>query len=628
MDKGILLIAFGNRGYGFIAYNLAVSIRAHNKTIPIQLLHDDSAIRQLSKLQLDIFDIKVKVEHDFTNPGQTKIELLKYSQFANTLYIDVDSIALKDIEPLIDELIASESDIATMVYDHDKLTDGDNVQKLNWVYGAEMYAFYQLKNRDILPCINTSLIFYRNNTTSHSIIDDILSKFNFPFEHLKLSWGGTMPDEVPFAAALVNKKNVEMPENAMLFGNKALPEGDSELIDSYYFMSIYGGRNTTKMRYTNIYDRLMAEHYDNLGQDYIYKYHLTVGEKHANKSQQMLVKPMVAPEELPALSQSVIPISESILIASNDLIQIYTGPRGEVVQVTSWLNCSIIEYKGKNILCYRMESKPFGTRIKLGMVELDSQYKPIKDTNTLLELHSDLSGYKKGFHVEDPRLFIHDNSLYLSYTDGYQMAQAKIDSDTLQAVESYYIDKPKQNVTEKNWTFFSHDNDLLSVYTINPHTILKMNGAQWNQMHQVDFDTIWKWGEPRGGTSPIRIGNKYYSFFHSAIDIKHRGYKGRQYFMGMYVFSAVAPFEPIAISKEPIISGEYIDDQIPRLSNRIYVVFPNGAIRKRDKWVVSFGYNDHECRLIDITDTFLKENLIPIEYESKNKKEKIQVEIN
>ena len=73
-----------------------------------------------------------------------------------------------------------------------------------------------------------------------------------------------------------------------------------------------------------------------------------------------------------------------------------------------------------------------------------------------------------------------------------------------------------------------------------------------------------------------------------------------------------------------------MNDQIPRLSNKIYVVFPNGAIRKKDKWVVSFGYNDYECRLIDITDEFLKNNLIPISYESESqiKKENIQVAIN
>ena len=628
MDKGILLIAFGKRAYGFLAYNLAVSIRHHNKTIPIQLVHDESAISQLTKQQLEIFDIKSLVKADLKNPGQTKIELLKYSQFGNTLFIDVDSIAFKDIEPLIDDLIAQGMQIGTMVYDNYKLTDGDDVQKLNWAYGIDIYEFYKLGKKDILPCINTSIIFYKSSAIG--FFDEVLAKFNYPANQLKLNWGGTMPDELPFSVALVGKKDYCIPECAMLFGNKSLPEADLELKEKYYLMSIYGGRNFTKLRFTDIYDKTMAKYYREIGQEYLFKYHLTIGEKHANRSAQVLIKPQPDPLTLPEIMPAAIPISQSRVVPSSKLIQTYKGPKGEMVVVSNWFNCSIIEFEGKTLMCYRMESKPFATRIMLGMVELDDQYIPKVETNTLLQLHSDLKGYAKGYHVEDPRLFIHDNSLYLSYTDGYQMGQAKIDSNTLQATESFYIDKPEQNRTEKNWTFYSHDNDLLSVYSINPHTIFKMNGASWNQMHQVDFDTIWQWGEPRGGTSPIRIGNKYYSFFHSAVDIKHRGSKGRQYFMGMYVFSAIAPFQPIAISKEPIIAGEFMNDQIPRLSNKIYVVFPNGAIRKKDKWVVSFGYNDYECRLIDITDEFLKTNLIPISYESENqiKKENIQVAIS
>jgi len=626
MDKGILLIAFGKRAYGFLAYNLAVSIRHHNKSIPIQLVHDESAIAQLSAQQLEIFDIKQSVKADIKNPGQTKIELLKCSQFKNTLFLDVDSIAFKDIEPLIDELISKNMEIGTMVYGNYKLTDGDDVQKLNWAYGTDIYEFYKLNKRDILPCINTSIIFYKQSAIA--FFDEVLAKFDYPANQLKLNWGGTMPDELPFSVALVGKKDYCIPEISMLFGNKSLPEADLELKEKYYLMSIYGGRNFTKLRFTDIYDKTMAKYYREIGQEYQFKYHLTIGEKHANRSAQVLIKPQQDPFTLPEIMPAAIPISQSRVVPSNKLIQTYKGPKNELVVVSNWFNCSIIEFVGKLLMCYRMESKPFATRIMLGMVELDEQYMPKVETNTLLQLHSDLKGYAKGYHVEDPRLFIHDNSLYLSYTDGYQMAQAKIDPITLQATESFYIDKPEQARTEKNWTFFSHDYELLSVYSINPHTIYKMNGPAWNQMHQVDFDTIWKWGEPRGGTSPIRIGNKYYSFFHSAVDIKHRGSKGRQYFMGMYVFSAIAPFKPIAISKEPIIAGEYMNDQIPRLSNKIYVVFPNGAIRKKDKWVVSFGYNDYECRLIDISDEFLKDNLIPIVYENETKKESIQVEIS
>ena len=230
---------------------------------------------------------------------RSKIELLKYSQFGNTLFIDVDSMAFKNIEPLIDELIAKGMQIGTMVYDNYKLTDGDDVQKLNWAYGNDIFEFYQLHKKQQLPCINTSIIFY--NQSAIPFFDEVLAKFNYPANQLKLNWGGTMPDELPFSVALVGKKDYCIPECAMLFGNKSLPEADLELKEKYYLMSIYGGRNFTKLRFTDIYDKTMAKYYKEIGQEYQYKYHLTISEKHANKSVQVLIKPQLDPFTLPEI---------------------------------------------------------------------------------------------------------------------------------------------------------------------------------------------------------------------------------------------------------------------------------------------------------------------------------------
>jgi len=233
--------------------------------------------------------------------------------------------------------------------------------------------------------------------------------------------------------------------------------------------------------------------------------------------------------------------------------------------------------------------------------------KPIKSTNVLPDLHTNLGQFKNGFHAEDPRLFVYNDELYLSYTDGWNMAQAKINSDTLKVEESYYY-SPQPTKQEKNWTFFEADGKLYSVYDLNNHTIFEMNGKSWTKVATTEFSHGWKWGTLRGGSTPIRIGDKFLSFFHSAKDIVG----GKQYFMGAYTFEATFPFRPISISKEPIIAGEWMDDGIKRLSNKIYVVFPNGAIRKEDSWMVSFGYNDWQCRYIEVKDELLKENMIPV----------------
>jgi len=262
-----------------------------------------------------------------------------------------------------------------------------------------------------------------------------------------------------------------------------------------------------------------------------------------------------------------------------------------------------------------MESKPWCVTTKLGICLLDSNDLPIKETNVLLDLHSDLKTYSKGFHVEDPRFFVFNDELYLSYCDGYQMAQAKINIDTLQAEESFYLKKPVYDRTEKNWTFFEHEGKIMSVYQVHPHTIFEMDGADYKNAYQTEYSINWKWGILRGGTSPIKINeDQYLSFFHSSIDTRDRQ---RQYYMGAYIFSAKAPFEPLFVSKEPLISGNRININIPRMNNRIYVVFPGGVIPDADGYKVYYGFNDYQCRIFNVTNEMLKENLVEIVYANK-----------
>lgn len=86
--------------------------------------------------------------------------------------------------------------------------------------------------------------------------------------------------------------------------------------------------------------------------------------------------------------------------------------------------------------------------------------------------------------------------------------------------------------------------------------------------------------------------------------------------MGAYLFDKDPPFNLLAITDRAIVAGEQIPTGIPRLSNKIYVVFPGGAIRHKDGWRVSFGYNDYQCRYVDVSDDYLKANLKPITQEA------------
>jgi len=148
---------------------------------------------------------------------------------------------------------------------------------------------------------------------------------------------------------------------------------------------------------------------------------------------------------------------------------------------------------------------------------------------------------------------------------------------------------------EKNWIYFEHGGALHLLYKTHPHTVIKL-GKDMNPVAEyiTDWDnSIWKYGEPRGGTPPI-IGpdGNFWSYFHSSIDNAVRN--KRRYFTGVYCFESKPPFNVIGITPEPILIASKHDRWAP---GKPAVTFPGGAILKDGVWTVSFGVNDFDSAL-------------------------------
>lgn len=622
MTKGIFLVAYGKRGYVWLAYNFAFSIKHFNPEVQITLYHDQSVYDDISDEQREVFDEMIQIPDDvkWTNgkidPAKIKVSVYDVLPYDYNLFLDVDALALKDLAPILDELIAAGGYYYTHIMGTHTIQEGDDIgDKMYWAGANDIWSQYQLPDTAVLPCTNSSFQFIKKCKESEELFDQIKINLDnpIPLDKLKHQWGGGQPDELYLNIALAQKGLIGKTDKDYLFlgsGNDA--RTFTQLTNDYYILSIFGGRNFTKLRFTEWYDRLLHTYHLAYGKAHTFKHHLIIGDKHANGKPTPSTKPPVPASGMMRIGE--IPIEKTKLIDKTKLIQSYPHPKTGVVKVTNWFNCSFIKYNGKTYFVYRMEAKPFCVNIRLGICLLDKSYQPIKDSNVLLDLHSDLRGYAKNYHVEDPRLFIYQDELYLSYCDGYQMAQAKINPDTLQASESFYIRKPDAGRTEKNWTFFEYDNTLYSVYDTQAQEIFEMNGRDWQPKFKNAFPE-WQYGYARGGTSPILVGDEYISFFHSSILVRHKGSNVKQYYMGCYAFEAKPPFKVTRMSKEPIISGEVISTSIPRLNNGIFVVFPSGVIRNEDSYDVSFGYNDLECRVVNVTDKFLHENMVALNAE-------------
>jgi predicted GH43/DUF377 family glycosyl hydrolase len=253
-------------------------------------------------------------------------------------------------------------------------------------------------------------------------------------------------------------------------------------------------------------------------------------------------------------------------------------------------NPGIYEWAGKLLMVYRYERhlKP----AKIGLAILDPKtYEPLE--NVPLDLKAP---------AEDPRLFEHAGRLLVSYCHNYWQYIAELD-----VVNDFKIKWCRPAVVhtgkpEKNWTFFSSEGRLLSIYKLPP----KWEVHEWNPdfthkaTHSSRHEVSWKWGELRGGTPPVLFGDRLYTFFHSSFNYPiQRIFNHKVYVAGWLSFSPEPPYRPIEMSSEPIMwpDADLIGKHVP-----CAVTFPCGAMKIRDRWLVSAGDNDVRCVLHEVDD--------------------------
>lgn len=138
---------------------------------------------------------------------------------------------------------------------------------------------------------------------------------------------------------------------------------------------------------------------------------------------------------------------------------------------------------------------------------------------------------------------------------------------------------------EKNWGFFERDGRLHAVYSIRPHRILAIDGERAEWLPETAGLRLWGGGEPRGGACPVRVGDEYWSFFHDSIRLGGR----KTYRVGLYAFRAAPPFDVTRWAPEPLLVA---DRATNRENNYCDAVFPRGAVRRGDRWLLASGVHD------------------------------------
>lgn len=170
------------------------------------------------------------------------------------------------------------------------------------------------------------------------------------------------------------------------------------------------------------------------------------------------------------------------------------------------------------------------------------------------------------------------------------------------------------NGFEKNWTWFFYDQDLMCQYIPAPeHVVLSVAKNRVRQIYKTDSraaQSIWQWGEIRGGTPPVRVGSEYICFLHSSLPwLFKNGRWFNRYYMGAIAFKAEPPFPITRITRKPLLEGSKYD---PRNEGAPLCVFPGGALWEGNSWMLVFGVNDCRCAWMQIPHEDLLRSMVPV----------------
>lgn len=144
---------------------------------------------------------------------------------------------------------------------------------------------------------------------------------------------------------------------------------------------------------------------------------------------------------------------------------------------------------------------------------------------------------------------------------------------------------------EKNWLWFEHDGAIHFVYQAEPMTVCRVENGKVAQEYVTNTDLKWNRGTVRGGTPPVRVGDLYYTFFHSSIPWRHIPPVGvrNRYYMGCLAFDAFPPFKVRKITKDYMLGGTFNE---PTIKLAPPCVFPSGALLDDGRWTITYGIND------------------------------------
>lgn len=276
-EKGILLFAVGDKTYLYWAYNQALSIKYHSPDLPIQILTEKGYFDQLQSHHRKFFDIVTYLpEHEIYEtrkirprqivekvaPAKIKTRLIQWSEFDKTIYLDVDGLTTKPLEPLF-ELCKDGEYYAQWA---GKGKKGEDWGQMIWAHSNDIYDHYKLPPDCTMRFINSSFQYFKKNTIAEKVFEQAYQNLQnpIPITGLRNPWGNSQPDElymnIAFAQLGISPR-LDACYRPILFTLNSVHPGDiNKEVGNYYGLGLWGDKRTNHGHAITLYDKLLKNY--------------------------------------------------------------------------------------------------------------------------------------------------------------------------------------------------------------------------------------------------------------------------------------------------------------------------------------------------------------------------------
>lgn len=293
MNNGVLMLAGGHPNYGKMAFNLAMSIKDADPSIPIALVHNGESISKLFGNMLSAFDFLIHApESSYRIDGRDdwffcKTHMYDLSPFSSTIFLDADTLWLPNRR--ISDLFVELADVPYTMANRDFLTMAKapfNEKYSMWCNVHEVKLAFNLSDDDRYYSIHSEFVKFDRNEANRTFFDTAKEIYRDP-RITPTSFAGGIPDEYAFAVAqmLCNHYPHATPFLPGYWGKAEQHNklSDSDLYSRYHYISLGGSAVPSSC----------IQRYNRLSMLYAQRYGATDWYQHKDKRQWLTSRTLI-----------------------------------------------------------------------------------------------------------------------------------------------------------------------------------------------------------------------------------------------------------------------------------------------------------------------------------------------